>query len=454
MTNPYLPLSPQDRAAMLKEIGFDSFEAMIAHIPAAVRAKPIKLPVGQDEQQVQAYMRDLAGRNMPLGPKSFLGAGVYQRFVPAAVDAIVGRSEFYTAYTPYQPEVAQGTLQYTYEYQTMICALTGMDVSNASLYDGSTATPEAAFMAMRVTGRQEVLIASTVHPEYREVLATYAQGHEGMRIRVLEAANGRLAAQAVTAAVSEATACVIVQCPNFFGQLEDMQAIADATHAKGALLVVVADPVSLGVLAAPGSYGADIVIGDGQQLGNGTSFGGPHVGFLACRNQYFRQLPGRVVGASVDTRGQRVYTLTLQTREQHIRREKATSNICTNQALVALAVTVYLSLAGPEGLRAVAEVSAQRAHHLAAEIARIPGFSLAFDGPFLNEFVVKSPVPVAQLLDGLQARGILGGVPLARWYPELGEAFMVAVTEVNTPEALAAMLEGLREVSRQTASAR
>jgi glycine dehydrogenase subunit 1 len=438
---------------MLKEIGYDSFEAMIAHIPAAVRAKPLALPMGQDEQSVQAHMRDLAARNTPLGPKSFLGAGVYQRFVPAAVDAIVGRSEFYTAYTPYQPEVAQGTLQYTYEYQTMICALTGMDVSNASLYDASTATPEAAFMAMRVTNRNEVIVSSTVHPEYREVLATYQQGSH-MEIKTLEHAGGRLGAKAVVDAVSDKTACVIVQCPNFFGQIEDMQAISEAVHAKGALLVVVADPVSLGVLAAPGSYGADIVIGDGQQLGNATNFGGPHVGFLACRNQFFRQLPGRVVGASVDTRGQRVYTLTLQTREQHIRREKATSNICTNQALVALAVTVYLSLAGPTGLKAVAEVSAQRAHHLAAEIAKIPGFSLAFDGPFLNEFVVKSPVPVAQLLEDLSARGILGGVPLAGWYPELGEAFMVAVTEVNTPEALEALLAGLREASRQTAGAR
>jgi glycine dehydrogenase subunit 1 len=325
-----------------------------------------------------------------------------------------------------------------------------MDVSNASLYDASTATPEAAFMAMRVTGRSEVLIADTVHPEYREVLETYSEGFSSMTIKTLKSEGGRLRAADVT----DQTACLIVQCPNFLGQIEDMQALADAVHAKGGLLVVVADPVSLGVLAAPGSYGADIVIGDGQSVGNATNFGGPHVGFLACRNQFFRQLPGRVVGASVDTRGQRVYTLTLQTREQHIRREKATSNICTNQALVALAVTVYLSLAGPTGLKAVAEVSAERAHHLAAEIARVPGFSLAFDGPFLNEFVVKSPVPVEQLLDGLQARGILGGVPLARWYPELGNAFMVAVTEVNTPEALTALVDGLREVARQTAGAR
>lgn len=451
MTNAYLPLSDADRVAMLQEIGFDSFEAMIAHIPSDVRLGKLDLPPGQDEMAVQAKLRELAGRNTPMSALSFLGAGVYQRFIPSAVDAIVSRSEFYTAYTPYQPEVAQGTLQYTYEFQTMICALTGLDVANASLYDASTATPEAAFMAMRVTGRHEVLVAGTVHPEYLEVLRTYAGGQK-VSVRTVAPKGGRVQAADVAAALTDDTACVIAQCPNFFGQVEDMAALAEATHARGALFVAVVDPVSLGVLAAPGDYGADIAIGDGQSVGNSASFGGPHVGFLACRSQFFRQLPGRVVGATVDSRGQRVYTLTLQTREQHIRREKATSNICTNQALVALGVTVYLSLAGPKGLAAVAEVSARRAHHLAGAIARLPGFSLAFDGPFLNEFVVKSPVPVKDLLAGLEARGILGGVPLARWFPDLQDAFMVAVTELNTPEALEALVAGLREVTRTRVS--
>jgi glycine dehydrogenase subunit 1 len=451
MTNPYLPLSSADRTAMLKEVGFDSFEAMIAHIPSTVRLAKLDLPQGEDEITVLARMRELAARNTPMSERSFLGAGVYQRFIPAAVDAIVSRSEYYTAYTPYQPEVAQGTLQYTYEFQTMICALTGMDVSNASLYDASTATPEAALMAMRVTGRKEVLVAGTVHPEYREVLATYAGGMH-VTVKTIEGSNGRLDVSSVAGQITDDTACVIVQCPNFFGQVEDMQALSDAAHAKGALFVAVVDPVSLAVLAAPGSYGADIVIGDGQSIGNMASFGGPHVGFLACRNQFFRQLPGRVVGASLDSRGNRAYTLTLQTREQHIRREKATSNICTNQALSALAVTVYLSLAGPEGLKAVAEVSAQRAHHLAAQIAELPGFSLAFNGPFLNEFVVKSPVPVAELLESLSTRGIMGGVPLTRWFPAMQDCLMIAVTELNTPEALEALLDGLREASRQKAA--
>jgi glycine dehydrogenase subunit 1 len=448
VVNHYLPLSDADRAEMLKAIGFDSFEAMIAHIPPDVRLKKLNLPAGITEPEVQARLRELAGRNVPMGPTSFLGAGVYQRFVPAAVDALMSRSEFYTAYTPYQPEISQGTLQVTYEFQSLICALTGMDVANASLYDASTATPEAAFMALRLTGRHEILVAGTVHPEYVEVLNTYGRG-PNPTIRTAEAVNGRLDAAAVAAQITEQTGCLIVQMPNFFGLVEDMQALADAAHAKGALFVVIVDPVSLGVLASPGSYGADIVIGDGQSIGGNTaSFGGPHVGFLACRNQFFRQLPGRIVGMTVDSKGERVYTLTLQTREQHIRREKATSNICTNQALNALGVTIYLSLAGPEGLKQVASVSAERAHHLAKAIAEIPGFSLIHDGPFLNEFAVKGPMPAEELLAKLEERGILGGVPLGRWFPGMEDGFLVAVTELNPPAALEALLAGLRDVAR------
>jgi glycine dehydrogenase subunit 1 len=450
--NHYLPLSDADRAEMLEAVGFDSFEAMIAHIPEGIRLKELKLPAGLTELDVQARMRELAGRNVPMGPTSFLGAGVYQRFVPAAVDAIMSRSEFYTAYTPYQPEIAQGTLQVTYEFQSLICALTGMDVANASLYDASTATPEAAFMALRVTGRHEILVAGTLHPEYAEVLRTYGRG-PNPTIRTVEAPAGRLDVATVAEAITETTGCLIVQNPNFFGQIEDMQALADAAHAKGALLVAVVDPVSLAVLADPGSYGADIVIGDGQSIGGNTAnFGGPHVGFLACRSQFFRQLPGRIVGVTVDAKGERVFTLTLQTREQHIRREKATSNICTNQALNALGVTVYLTLAGPKGLDAVASVSAERAHHLAKRIAALPGFSLVHDGPFLNEFAVKSPIPVDELLAGLEERGIMGGVALGRWFPEHADAFLVAVTEMNTPAALEAFVAGLRDVARAEAA--
>ncbi|MFP5503653.1 MAG: aminomethyl-transferring glycine dehydrogenase subunit GcvPA [Candidatus Sericytochromatia bacterium] len=448
--NPYLPLSDADRAEMLQAIGAESFEALMAHVPSAIRLKQLDLPDGLSEIEVQARMRELAEANTPLGPKSFLGAGVYQRFVPAAVDAILSRSEFYTAYTPYQPEISQGTLQATYEFQSLICALTGMDVANASLYDVSTATPEAAFMAMRLTGREEILVAGTLHPEYLEVLRTYARGPEPV-IRTIEAPAGRLDPKAVASAVSEKTACVVVQTPNFFGLLEEMPAIAEAAHAAGALLVAVVDPVSLGLLADPGSYGADIVIGDGQSIGNSPSFGGPHIGFLATTSKNFRQLPGRIVGATVDAKGEKVYTLTLQTREQHIRREKATSNICTNQALNALAVTVYLTLAGSEGLKQVAEVSAQRAHHLASRLAELPGFSLAFDGPFFNEFAVRCPMPVDELLARLEARGILGGVALGRWFPALADCLLVAVTEVNTPAALDAFVEGLREVTRAEA---
>ncbi|MEB3330279.1 MAG: aminomethyl-transferring glycine dehydrogenase subunit GcvPA, partial [Candidatus Sericytochromatia bacterium] len=347
------------------------------------------------------------------------------------------------AYTPYQPEVSQGTLQYTYEYQSLICALTGMDVSNASLYDASTAVAEAAFMAMRVTGRREVVVAGTVHPEYVEVLRTYGRGPEP-GIRVAPTKDGRLSPDVAAGAMGAETACLIVQSPNFLGLIEEMPALVEAAHAAGALLVAVVDPVSLAVLTPPGSYGADIVVGDGQAIGNMPAFGGPHVGFLACRSAHFRQLPGRIVGATMDARGERAYTLTLQTREQHIRRERATSNICTNQALCALAVTVYLSLAGADGLRAVCEVSADRAHDLARRIAGLPGFSLVHEGPFLNEFAVRSPVEVPRLLAALEARGILGGVPLGRFYPDLADAFLVAVTEVNDPAALDAFIEGLR----------
>jgi glycine dehydrogenase subunit 1 len=441
--NPYLPLSATDRREMLATVGFETFDEMVAHIPAGLRVGALDIPPGLSELEVQLRMRELAARNTPLGPRAFLGAGVYQRFIPAAVDALVSRSEFYTAYTPYQPEVSQGTLQYTYEYQSLICALTGMDVSNASLYDASTAVAEAAFMAMRVTGRREVLVAGSLHPEYLEVLRTYARGPEPS-IRVAATTAGRLTPAAAAGVLGAESACLIVQSPNFLGLIEDMPALAEAAHAVGALLIAVVDPVSLAVLTPPGSYGADIVVGDGQSIGNMPNFGGPHVGFMACRSAHFRQLPGRIVGATLDARGERAYTLTLQTREQHIRREKATSNICTNQALCALAVTVYLSLAGAEGLRAVCEVSAERAHDLAGRIAALPGFSLVHDGPFLNEFAVRSPVPVPRLLAALEARGLLAGVPLGRFYPDMADAFLVAVTELNDPASLDALVEGLR----------
>jgi glycine dehydrogenase subunit 1 len=444
--NPYLPLSAGDRAEMLQAVGASSFENMISHIAPALRVSHLALPPGMPEIEVQACMKNWAERNTPLGPHAFLGAGVYQRFIPAAVDALLSRSEFYTAYTPYQPEISQGTLQAIYEFQSLICLLSGMDVANASMYDASTATPEAALMACRVTGRLEVLVAGTLHPEYAEVLKTYAQGPE-LAIRTVDAPSGRIDPQALASQLSDKTACLIVQNPNFFGQLEDVEALATAAHAVGALLVLAVDPISLALLASPAELGADIVIGDGQSIGNLPSFGGPHVGFLACRSRYFRQLPGRLVGATVDSRGERVYTLTLQTREQHIRREKATSNICTNQALNALAVTIYLSLAGPVGLQELAETAAQRAHHLASHIAGLPGFKLAFGGPFLNEFAVRCPMPAAQVLETLESRGILGGVALGRWFKAHEDALLVAVTEVNSPEALDNFINALAAIA-------
>ena len=448
----YLPHTDTDRQEMLKAIGVPDSDALYHAVPASLRNFQLDIPKGRSEWEVQEHVTSLAAKNRSTSQfASFLGAGSYRRYLPAAVDWILHRSEFLTAYTPYQPEVSQGTLQAIFEFQTMICELTGMDVANASMYDASTATPEAAFMACRVTRREKVIIASTVHPEYREVLDTYAKG-PGIEVVTAPQKDGKIDLDALKDLVDTQTACVILQMPNFLGTLEEAHAIGELVHASGGLLVVVADPVSLGLLEAPGRYGADIVIGEAHQLGNGASFGGPYVGFMACKDKFIRQLPGRIAGETKDANGQRVFTLTLQTREQHIRREKATSNICTNQALNALAATVYMTVVGKRGLYEVAHTSLQRAHALARAIAKVPGFVVPF-GPHFNEFVVKSPVPVADLLERLKAQGILGGVALGRWYPELADCLLVSVTEVNSPadlERYAKALEAVVSAPRST----
>jgi glycine dehydrogenase subunit 1 len=443
----YLPHAEGERAEMLAAIGVDSVADLFTDIPAALRLAELNLPEGLSELELQDHLRQLSLRNTSLkSMRSFLGAGIYHRYVPAVVDTIISRGEFLTAYTPYQPEIAQGTLQVIYEFQTMICELTGMDVANASLYDGPTAVAEGAFLACRSTKRNAIVIPSTVHPETRQVLRTYASGPE-MAVVEVASREGAVDLDALAAVLTTDVACVVIQQPNFFGTLEDVAKITEMAHAVGALVVAYVEPVSLGLLQSPGEWGADIVAGDAQPFGIAPQFGGPTVGFIGCRDKYLRQLPGRVAGATTDAEGKVAYTLTLQTREQHIRREKATSNICTNQALCALAVTVYLTCLGPQGVQEVAEVSVRRAHALADKLAKVPGFSIAFQSPYFHEFVLRCDVPVAEVLAGLRQRGILGGVALGTWYPDLADCILVAVTETNSPADLDAYAAALAEVA-------
>lgn len=447
-THHFLPLTPQDRGDMLAHLGHDAWEGLVQHIPGQLRAKALALPPGVGEQEVVEQVQGLAQANRVAGSRCFLGMGAYQRFSPSAIDALLQRAEFYTAYTPYQPEVSQGTLQATYEFQSMICALTGLDVANASLYDGSTAVPEAAMMACRITGRSHILLSEGLHPHALEVMRTYAKG-EGLELRLVPLKEGRTDLAALESMVGPEVACVVVACPNVLGQVEDMAPLGVAAKAHGGLFVASVDPVSLALLAPPAEYGADIAIGEAQGLGLPLAYGGPYVGFMACTAKHFRQLPGRIVGATVDEAGRKVYTLTLQTREQHIRREKATSNICTNQALMALGATLYLALAGPEGLREVAEVGVARAHHLAGLLCELPGVSLAEGGAFLQEFVVRLPLPAEQVAEAMAKRGFLAGVPLGSHWPERGHHLLVAVTECNRPQDLEAYREALGEVLGQ-----
>ncbi|MBI4497136.1 MAG: aminomethyl-transferring glycine dehydrogenase subunit GcvPA, partial [Chloroflexi bacterium] len=388
----YIPNTDADRAAMLRAIGVDAPHDLFTDIPAAYRDPALRLPPPLSELELKRELGRIAARNAALdgfgGMPSFLGGGVYRHFIPSVVGSIVARAEFYTAYTPYQPEISQGTLQYTYELQSMLCQLTGMDVANAGMYDGATAAGEAALMAARLTGRQAVAVFSTVAPNIRDVVATYCSGPE---LAVREIAAGG------PPQVGGEVACVLVQQPNAFGYLEDLGAWGRAAHAAGALLVVSVDPISLGLFRPPADYGADIVVGEAQALGNAPNFGGPYLGIFTCREQFLRQMPGRIVGRTTDAEGRTGYVMTLQTREQHIRRERATSNICTSQALVALAATVYLACLGPRGLRQIAELCYHKAHYAAALIAKLPGFELAFDRPFFKEFVVRCPVAPAEL---------------------------------------------------------
>ncbi|HEY9790320.1 MAG TPA: aminomethyl-transferring glycine dehydrogenase subunit GcvPA [Candidatus Obscuribacterales bacterium] len=438
---PYLPHTKSDRDAMLKAIGVKTFDELLAHIPKEVRAKELNLEPGLSELELTQKISQLAFKNKPASQQaSFLGAGCYRRYVPAAVGNIVSRGEFATAYTPYQPEVSQGSLQAIYEFQTAICLLTGMEVANASMYDGPTACAEAALMAARLTDRKHFLISEALNPEYGIVTKTYLKT-SGQTYKTVPAPAG--VAPASEMEVDENTAAIIVQYPNYFGCFEDLKALAEQAHKHGALLVVVTDPISLGLLEPPSSFGADIVVGDAQQCGNYLSFGGPSAGYMATRMQFVRQLPGRLAGMTVDKTGKRAFTLTLQTREQHIRRANATSNICTNQALNALAMLIYLTLVGPEGLKTIAEISLQRAHYLADALSAVPGVSLKFKQRFFSDFVIETAHPAGKVLSALQEDGVLGGVDLARFWDKYKNCILVSVTEMNNPSELDKFAQGL-----------
>ncbi len=432
----YLPKSPSDRATMLDAIGVASIDDLFTTIPAEYRLTgDMKIPRQMGEQEIVEFFRAAADRNAN-GYASFLGAGAYHHYRPVVIDAMVQRGEFLTSYTPYQAEITQGTLQAIFEFQTMICELTGMEIANASMYDGSTGAAESVMMAARVTGRSHIVVANTVHPEYREVLKTYAQ-HQGLPKRIVGyGADGRVDQKALEAAITDQTACVLIQSPNFFGVIEDVAAIAEMAHAKGALLIVsIAEALSLGIVRPP--VEADIVSLEAQSFGVPVGYGGPYCGVLACKEKFVRQMPGRLTGATVDKQGRRGFVLTLSTREQHIRRERATSNICTNQALVALMTCIYLTIYGKAGMKELAEQNLAKAHYAAQALGATPGSEVLFaKSPRFHEFVLSTQEAPDAMNARLLEHKIIGGLPLAKWYPELRNASLWCATEQNSREQI------------------
>lgn len=440
----YIPNSPEERDEMLATVGLSTAKELFRSIPENVqlnRALNVTDPLAESE--VIAAMESMAAKNTATIKPSFLGAGVYSHFSPTIVDHLIQRSEFFTSYTPYQPEISQGTLQYIFEFQTLVCQLTGMEVANASMYDGSTAMAEAYLMAQRVTRRDKIVVATSVHPEYREVARTYTKhGSADIVEAGFDTATGRLEE---LSALDDKTAALVVQSPNFFGCVEDLKALADAAHAVGALfIVVVTEAISFGLLKSPGSCGADIVVGEGQSWGVPMSFGGPHLGLFATQEKFVRNMPGRLCGVAYDKNGNRGFVLTLSTREQHIRREKATSNICTNQGLIALAATIYMEAMGKKGLQEVAEQNAQKAAYAAKQISAIEGFSIPFSAPTFNEFVVRGPKPAAEILESIRTdSGVVGGLALSKYYGGHDNDFLVCVTETNNRRQIDDLCAGL-----------
>jgi len=433
----YLPLTEREREEMLRDMGLVSVEELFTDIPEQVRfAGEMNLFPPLSEAEVEKHLGYLAAQNYNLKDYiCFLGGGIYDHFLPAVVQHVLGRSEFYTAYTPYQAEISQGVLQAIFEYQTLICRLTGMEIANASMYDGATAVAEAAVMSCGTTRRGKVLVSRSVHPSYRRVLQTYFEARD-LVLEEVPMQEGSLDREGVEARVDDDTAALVVQNPNFLGMLENYEGLAELLHGKGAKLVAAVDPLSLPMVKAPADYGADIVVGEGQSLGNPPSYGGPLLGFYAARQEFARRMPGRISGQTVDGEGNRGFVLTLQTREQHIRRERATSNICSNQALNALAAAVYLAAVGPRGMEEVASLCLQKAAYAREKITSLPGYRLAFEGHYFKEFPVVLPGPPGELNRRLLEEGIIGGLDLSEYYPELENTALVCVTEMRTREEI------------------
>jgi glycine dehydrogenase subunit 1 len=444
---PYILNTEADRKAMLDKIGVASIDALFKMVPDQFQLhRPLAVPAALTEMELQQHMSELADRNISADDAvCFLGGGSYDHFIPSVVDAVSSRSEFYTAYTPYQAEASQGSLQAFFEYQTMICELTGLDVSNASLYEGGSAVAESVLMAISINpDRPKVLIAESVHPEYRQTLATY-MANIPKEVITLPTPNGALDLAELKKHVDDKTLCVIVQHPNFFGNLEEVEAISKLCKDNGALFIVSFDGISVGLLKRPGQYGADIAIGEGQMLGNPMAYGGPYLGMMACKDAFVRKIPGRIVGQTVDRNGKRCWVLTLQTREQHIRREKATSNICTNQGLFALRTAVCLAALGPQGLKETANLCLQKSHYLADELCKLSGVSLKFKQPFFKEFTLQVPGDAPKLLERLLDAGYHGGLHLGRWYPSLGNCLSIAVTEKRTKAEMVGFVAAFRK---------
>ncbi len=439
----YLSKSEADNREMLREIGVEHFEELIDYIPEENRFRGrLNLPEPLSELEIQREMEQLLARNTR--GAIFLGGGAYDHYIPAAVKHILMRSEFYTAYTPYQAEVSQGTLQAIYEYQTMICRLTGMEVANASMYDGGSALAEAVLMAAHHTRKKRILLPENLNPLYRQIIETYVKDQQMELVTVPTAPDGRIDTAALRGLLDDATAGVVVQNPNFYGIIEDPRGLAEAIHEKKALFIMHVDPISLALLKTPGEYGADIVVGEGQALGNPLNLGGPYLGIFAARKTLIRKMPGRIVAMTTDVEGRTAFVTTLQTREQHIRREKATSNICTNSQLCALAALVYLSLMGKNGLRRVAELSVQKSHYLAEQISRLPGYEMKFSAPFFKEFVVNTPLPAGKIIEQLSRQGIFAGISLSDM--GMGEGLLIAVTEKRTREEMDRFVQALKNL--------
>ena len=438
--SPYIPNTDDDRRQMLAAIGVDSVMDLFKDIPERHANPSLDLPPAVSELELMEYARQLASMNSVPGDYAcFLGAGSYRHYIPAVVRQITGRSEYMTAYTPYQPEVSQGTLQTAYEFQTLICQLTGMEVANLGMYDGASSLAEAALMAARISGSDRIAIMDTVSPRYREVLDTYVQAPGLSVTTIATGARGQTE-------LDQGTACLIVQQPNYYGYMEDLSALSRLAHDSNALFIVSADPVSLGMFKPPGEYDADIVVGEGQPLGVPPTFGGPYVGLFCCKQEFIRQMPGRIVGKTVDTRGRTAYVLTLQTREQHIRRERATSNICTAVALIALMSTVYMASLGKRGMRRVAELCYHKAHYAATLIDQIPGYSLPIAGTFFQEFVVQCPLPPSEINERLLDHVIIGGLDISSQVPN---GMLVCVSELNSRHEIERLASALTEIGAQ-----